>query len=64
MILIAKVYREKFLRTLIDCRTILDGEISSDLAAKAGGGAGEGTYVKKNTFEKKQPSDNRKWDTL
>jgi len=52
MILIAKVYCEKFLRTLIDCRTILNDEISSDLAAKAGGGTGEGTYVKKILLKK------------
>lgn len=50
-ILIVKVCHEKSLRTLIDCRTILDDEIS-DPAAGAGGGAGEGTYVKKNPFEK------------
>lgn len=50
-ILIAKICREKPLRTSIGCHTILDDEIS-DPAAKADGGAGEGTYVKKILLKK------------
>lgn len=51
MILIVKACREKPLRTSIGCHTILDDEIS-DPVAGAGGGAGEGTYVKKSFWKK------------